>query len=224
MAAALPWLAAISAGLNIVNQISSMANRPDPPPAPPTLSWEEAQKRSAQALDPLYDQYLTQTLQNLDQSAIARGFFGQMPAAALSGARAADIQADRVSQIAQLAQQMVGQSEQAALQQQALAQQWLLAQQAARQQAGQDALNTWSTLAHYTGMIPGTQNLTNLFRQQLENHAIPNIVNAGYNPTALPTTMPAASGASSQPASGTATAARYPSPYNVTKQYWLNPY
>lgn len=224
MAAALPYLAAISATLNIINQISDMTKRPEPPPAPPTLSWEDAQERAAQALDPLYDEYLTQTLRDLDRSAIARGFFGQMPAAALSGERAADIQADRVSQIAQLAQQMVGQSEQAALQQQALAQQWLLAQQAARQQAGQDAWNAWSTLAYYTGMIPGTQGLTNPFRLELENRAIPNIVNAGYNPTALPTTMPAVSGASSQPASGTATAARSSSPFNVTKQYWLNPY
>ena len=108
---------------------------------PPTLSWQEAQSRAQSQLVPLYEQQLEQTLKAVDEDTIRRGFFGQLPAGALRGARAAQVEAAKNQAIANLANQMVGQSEQSALQQQALAQQrW-----AAEAQMLQNALNAYQS-------------------------------------------------------------------------------
>jgi len=72
-------------------------------------------------LNPLYDQQLKNTLQNVDRQSRERGFYGQMPADAFRGARAADIETARSGQIGSLANQMQGQTYQQALQAQQLA-------------------------------------------------------------------------------------------------------
>lgn len=111
------------------------------PEEPKTLSYDEALRRAQEVYNPLYDRQLRDTLQAVDNQNIARGFFGQAPGAALAGQRAADVEGARAAAIAQLANQMVGQSEQQALQQQQLAMQyamnnWQQAQQAINSAGG----------------------------------------------------------------------------------------
>src|SRR5690606_661254 len=89
---------------------SALSPRPPaPPPPPPTMSREEAVERAQATLNPLYQEMLNETLRNLQRQQIARGFFGQLPGAALERSTAADIETRRAQQIAQLAEQMVGQ-------------------------------------------------------------------------------------------------------------------
>lgn len=89
---------------------SALSPRPPaPPPPPPTMSREEAVERAQATLNPLYQEMLNETLRNLQRQQIARGFFGQLPGAALERSTAADIETRRAQQIAQLAEQMIGQ-------------------------------------------------------------------------------------------------------------------
>ncbi len=94
--------------------------------APPTLSYDEALQQSGDALNPLYDKQLQQNLEQVDLGNLSRGFYGQLPGDALKRSTAADIETTRSGQIASLAQQMQGQSQQQALQQQQLAAQYAL--------------------------------------------------------------------------------------------------
>ncbi|MFZ5650153.1 MAG: hypothetical protein ACOY4I_04775 [Bacillota bacterium] len=88
---------------------------------PPTLSFVEAQARAKGQLDPLYDDTLKKTLEAVDESNIRRGFFGQMPGAALSRSTAADIENRRIGAINSLANNLVGKSESDAKAQQQIA-------------------------------------------------------------------------------------------------------
>ena len=83
---------------------------PAPPPPPPTMSRAEAVERAQATLNPLYQEMLNETLRNLQRQQIARGFFGQLPGAALERSTAADIETRRAQQIAQLAEQLIGQA------------------------------------------------------------------------------------------------------------------
>lgn len=126
MEVAVPAIVSAVVGTS-VNKI--MNPTPKAPPPPPTLTWEQARQQAQDVLNPLYDQQLKNTLQNVDHQSIARGFYGQMPADAFRGARAADIETARSGQIGSLANQMQGQTYQQALQAQQLAAQQALAQQ-----------------------------------------------------------------------------------------------
>lgn len=133
MPQALPYLMGAQAVVSLINQL----NPPRPPSGPqiPTLSYDEAVQRAQQALNPIYQQALQETLRDVQQDVMRRGFFGQLPGAALSQDAAARIESGRAAAIANLANQMVGQSLDAALRQQALAQQYALAAMQSRQQA-----------------------------------------------------------------------------------------
>lgn len=100
-----------------------MSRMPAMPEPGPTLSYDEAQKRAQDQLNPLYGETLQNALKAVDQSNIRRGFFGQLPGAALSRSTAADIGAKKAQAIGQLSNQLVGQSESNAQSRQALAQQ-----------------------------------------------------------------------------------------------------
>src|SRR5690606_11820621 len=108
MPQALPYLIGAQAVVSLINQL----NPPRPPSAPqiPTVSYDEAVQRAQQALNPIYQQALQETLRDVQQDAMRRGFFGQLPGAALSQDAAARIESGRAAAIANLAQQMVGQS------------------------------------------------------------------------------------------------------------------
>lgn len=82
---------------------------PSAPPPPPTMSREEAMERAQATLNPLYQEILEDSLRNLQRQQIARGFFGQLPGAALERSTAADIETRRAQQVAQLAEEMIGQ-------------------------------------------------------------------------------------------------------------------
>lgn len=133
MPQALPYVMAAQGVVSLINQL----NPPKPPSSPqiPTVSYDEAVQRAQEALNPIYQQALQETLRDVQQDAMRRGFFGQLPGAALSQDAAARLEAGRSSAVANLAQQMVGQSLDAALRQQALAQQYALAAMQSRQQA-----------------------------------------------------------------------------------------
>jgi len=92
------------------------------PSRPTTLSFEDASSRAAAALNPLYNQQLQGTLKAVERDLIRRGFFGQMPSVPITREEAANVENARAAAIGSLANQMVGQSEQQALQAQQLAQ------------------------------------------------------------------------------------------------------
>jgi hypothetical protein len=101
---------------------------PPPPEPPPTLGWDEAMKRATETLSPIYDERMQQTLGNVDTDLIQRGFFGQLPGAALAGSRAADVERAKAAAIASLGGQMQTQSQEQALAQQRLAAEWAMNQ------------------------------------------------------------------------------------------------
>ena len=114
----------------LVGAVVSSALSPRPPrtpPPPPTMSREEAVERAQATLNPLYREMLEETLRNLQRQQIARGFFGQLPGAALERSTAADIETRRAQQIAQLAEEMIGQEHARAMD---IARQRLAAEQA----------------------------------------------------------------------------------------------
>lgn len=184
MAAAIPFLQNVATVVGAINAINSFVDRPK------TLSWNDATQQASQVLNPLFDQHLQNSLRAMDQASMARGFYGQMPADALRGERAAQIEAARSSQIADLANQMRGQSQQAALQaaqqaQSALQQQFANMMQQQQQDFSQQLsrdmfdLNKWATEAQVTGWIPGTNQPTFGVQQGLHNLALTNMANRG---------------------------------------------
>ncbi len=108
----------------------------------PTLSFNEALSRATAMYQPLYKQKMESTLENVDKDTIKRGFFGQLPAAALKRSTAAQVQSDENAASAAMANQLVGQSEDNAYKQQQLAlQEWQAntsLQQALNNAASQD--------------------------------------------------------------------------------------
>lgn len=139
MAAALPY---VSAALGIASTIKSLQGPPQVqmPESPPTLSWDEAMRRATQTLTPVYDEQLQKTLVGVDRDLIARGFFGQLPGAVLSGSRALDVERAKAAAIASLGGQMQGQSEQNALAKQQLAAEWAINQSNLWNQAQQTGI------------------------------------------------------------------------------------
>lgn len=128
MAEALPF---IQGALGLAQLAQTVAGPPAPPPAPkapPTLGWDEAMRQATETLSPIYDERMQQTLRNVDKELIQRGFFGQLPGAALAGSRAADVERAKAAAIASLGSQMQTQSQEQALAQQRLAAEWALNQ------------------------------------------------------------------------------------------------
>jgi len=183
-----------------VNAVVNSIFNPPPPrpqlpqvPEIPVLSREEALQLAQSMLNPLFDEQLQETLRRVDIENIRRGFFGQAPGAALSGARAADVERSRAAAIANLAEQMVGQSQQAALQAAALAQQGVLQQYQLAQQQWQNMSNNimrgiqtgllgaqmWSD---WTGQVPfsgGQWTLSS--RQALSDIGVPQVLSSPPN-------------------------------------------
>lgn len=119
---------------NLINQAVNMLASPPQPTIPPEiqqelnwlrqqyqqltsvprLSWEEARARAEAALNPLYRTHLQQALKEAEQDLIKRGFFGQLPSVPIAQDVVANVENARAAAIADLANQLVGQSEQAA--------------------------------------------------------------------------------------------------------------
>ena len=128
MAEALPF---IQRALGLAQLAQTVSGPPAPPPAPkapPTLGWDEAMRQATETLNPIYDERMQQTLGNVDKELIQRGFFGQLPGAALAGSRAADVERAKAAAIASLGGQMQTQSQEQALAQQRLAAEWAMNQ------------------------------------------------------------------------------------------------
>lgn len=122
--------------------------------APPTLSYDEALEQAQGVLNPLYDEQLMGNLESVDRGNLSRGFYGQMPGDALKRSTALDVERARAGQIASLSQQMMGQSQQNALQQQQLAAQYALNKGQQTQNwlgLGLNAANSWYNM---TGQVP----------------------------------------------------------------------
>lgn len=123
-------------------------------------------RRATETLTPIYDERMQKTLEGVDKELIARGFFGQLPGAALAGSRAADVERAKAAAIAALGGQMQSQSEEQALAQQRLAAEWAINQTDLwRQLQGQRMQGLGSLLnlslyypldyANITGVMPG---------------------------------------------------------------------
>ncbi len=123
-------------------------------------------RRATETLTPIYDERMQKTLEGVDKELIARGFFGQLPGAALTGARAADVERAKAAAIAALGGQMQSQSEEQALAQQKMAAEWAINQSdlwRQMQQQRQSGLGNLLNLSLYypldyaniTGVMPG---------------------------------------------------------------------
>lgn len=110
----------------------------------PTLSYEEALARAQDIYNPMYERATEEALEAVDKDSMRRGFFGQLPAAALRRTTAADLESKKNQQIAQLANQLQGQSEQNAMSQQRLAMQRAGTELEALLGALQNARSTYS--------------------------------------------------------------------------------
>jgi len=144
-----PWLQLIGAGKGIYD----MFHREAQPAAPPVLGYDEALSRAEASLNPVYDRQLRDTLQQVDNANMSRGFYGQLPGDVLSRSTAADIQGQRIAQIANLAQQMSQQSAQNSLTSQQLAAQWAQQQAANRQQGLASLLNTGTNIGSWVSNL-----------------------------------------------------------------------
>ena len=127
---------------------------PQAPPREPTLSYAEAQQMARDFYDPMYGDLMEQALNAVDQNNIKRGFFGQLPGAALARSTAADVENKKAQAIGQFANQLVGQSQQNALG----------LQQAAQQQYQTQANALLNALTAAVGYQQGNQgNMINLY-------------------------------------------------------------
>lgn len=117
---------------------------------PAVLSFEEARRRAEEALNPLYQQQLQERLRDVERDLIRRGLFGQMPSVPLTREEAARIENARAAAIGQLANELVGRSEQSARAAEEAARQRALALasiiQTARQQQAAEEQNRISSL------------------------------------------------------------------------------
>lgn len=142
----------------------------------PMISQYDAVDQASSIVDPMFDKQLNTTLKNVDYGNMQRGFYGQLPGDVLKGSRAADVEANRASQTANLAQQLYQQAQANALSQQQmqmsgmlnqqqLAQNWNMGQQQLGQQQKQNTMNNWLNLGNsavnaigqyygWTGQLP----------------------------------------------------------------------
>jgi len=154
MAEALPF---IQGALGLAQLAQTVAGPPAPPPAPkapPTLGWDEAMRQATETLNPIYDERMQQTLRNVDKELIQRGFFGQLPGAALAGSRAADVERAKAAAIASLGGQMQTQSQEQALAQQRLAAEWAINQSNLWNQMQEQKIQGLGNLLHKSLYYP----------------------------------------------------------------------
>ena len=173
---------------------------PPPPEPPPTLGWDEAMRQATETLNPIYDERMQQTLGNVDKELIQRGFFGQLPGAALAGSRAADVERAKAAAIASLGGQMQSQSQDQALAQQRLAAEWAMNQSALWNQTQSQKMNTLLGSMDY---MTGLRELyptwwSSLYGKQPDMTDVSQIVSSGWA-TAPPTQQLPANNLAQQP-------------------------
>lgn len=101
-------LPVIGAAVGIASGIKSLStpSAPKTPPPPPNLTPEQARAQAEEILNPLYGEHLKNALKLVDRANIRRGFFGQLPGAALARSTAADIETRKAQAIGQLTGQL----------------------------------------------------------------------------------------------------------------------
>lgn len=119
-------------------------------------------QRAQETLNPLFDQALQETLQRVAREQMRRGFFGQLPGSAISQDAAARLEAQRASQISNLAQQLTTMSAQEATRQQAIAAEFMLNNLAQQRAAGQQFGQLASTISELARTWPGVFRLPDL--------------------------------------------------------------
>jgi hypothetical protein len=74
------------------------------------LTQDQANEQSGKTLNPIYDKIVDKNLSNLDKSNMARGFYGQLPGDVLKRSTEGDLRNQQSAAIANLSNQLVGQS------------------------------------------------------------------------------------------------------------------
>jgi hypothetical protein len=118
-------IAALTSNMNSGEDLSSIYDEiisklPGTPEAD-VLSYEDAEKRAKDQLNPLYDESAENVAKNMDFNNIQSGFYGQMPGDVLKAKAVTAEENKRASSISELANALVGQSQSAATQTQQLA-------------------------------------------------------------------------------------------------------
>lgn len=79
---------------------------------PPTMSQDEARRLAREQIDPVFDKGMEKSLEQVNKNSLRSGFFGQLPTVDQKGRIAGELEHDRASALAQLSNQLVGQSKQ----------------------------------------------------------------------------------------------------------------
>lgn len=135
-----------------------LGRMPQVPTMKPALSYDAAQQQAQEFYNPMYGELMNKSLDAVDQSNVRRGFFGQLPGAALQRSTAADVENKKAQAIGQFANQLVGQSQDYSLGLQQAAQQQYQAQANALMSALNAAVN-------YQGNEQG--NMINLYNAMI---------------------------------------------------------
>lgn len=112
------------------------------PPEEPRLTWEAAQQRAEEMMNPLYQKALKELERRTNIDLERRGLSPALFGAALKQLREQELGNERTARIASLAQQLVNQSEEVARAREQQAYQNWLAQQEQAQRAWENWLNT----------------------------------------------------------------------------------
>lgn len=212
----MPLLAAIVGP--IVGALASNLFAPKPPPPPklppppPTLTHDEAMGKAETVLGPVFDRIMRETLEGVDRTAMARGFYGQRPGDELKASVASDVGAQRAQAIGGLAHQMVDQTHQHAAQMAALAQnQW--AQQAGF--AAQQQQGFLGGAALGSSIFDQLMQYSYVPRRQMENIGMGNVLSNMGGATPLGGTV----GLGTAPLSGGTTPANWGSQHTLSSRF-----
>lgn len=101
---------------DLINYIMNAINTGDEAALRDFMTWAEAESIARERMNPLYNQYLDQQMQNIDLKALQGGFYGQLPTEALRQQALAATEGDRTQAIIDYATQLLNADREGVLQ------------------------------------------------------------------------------------------------------------
>lgn len=92
---------------DLINYVMNAINVGDEAALRDFMTWAEAQALARERMNPLYNQYIDQSMRNIDLQALRGGFYGQLPTEALRQQALAETEGNRTQAIIDYAQQLI---------------------------------------------------------------------------------------------------------------------
>lgn len=92
---------------DLINYVMNAINVGDETALRDFMTWAEAQALARERMNPLYNQYIDQSMRNIDLQALRGGFYGQLPTEALRQQALAETEGNRTQAIIDYAQQLI---------------------------------------------------------------------------------------------------------------------